>query len=84
LSNLRFATAVEPGNAAVEEHTRACRRLREADEPTLPSTIDRERAINPFLRCGEPAVIESARAHGATDIDEISVLAALRGWKNRF
>ena len=34
----------------------ASRELRSRDESTLPSTIDLERRINPFLRCREPAV----------------------------
>ncbi|MDE2080823.1 MAG: hydroxyacylglutathione hydrolase [Burkholderiales bacterium] len=84
LSNLRFAAAVEPANARRAEYEQACRALREAGHPTLPSSIALERQINPFLRCAEPAVVAAARAAGATADDEVSVLAALREWKNRF
>ena len=52
--------------------------------PTLPSTIAREREVNPFLRCAEPAVVEAARDHGATSDSGAAVLAALRQWKNEF
>ncbi|MDE2147768.1 MAG: hydroxyacylglutathione hydrolase [Burkholderiales bacterium] len=84
LSNLRFAAAVEPANARRAEHEARCRALREAGRPTLPSTVSLEREINPFLRCAEPAVVAAARAQGAAGDDEVSVLAALREWKNRF
>jgi hydroxyacylglutathione hydrolase len=52
--------------------------------PTLPSRIDLELQINPFLRCTAPAVVGAARTQGATDDSPVAVLAALREWKNRF
>jgi len=76
-SNLRFAAAVEPGNAEVAARTQ---RLA---QPSTPSTIGEERATNPFLRSAEPAVIEAARARGAAG-DPVSVFAAVRGWKDNF
>jgi hydroxyacylglutathione hydrolase len=84
MSNLRFAAAVEPGNtrrAAFDAH---CRTLREQGLPTLPSSIATELAVNPFLRCAEAEVRASAVAQGATAEDTVSVLGALREWKNRF
>jgi hydroxyacylglutathione hydrolase len=84
LSNLRFAAAVEPDNEQRQAYERRCVALREARHPTLPSSIETERQLNPFLRCTEPAVIAAAQAHGADADDEVSVLAALRDWKNRF
>jgi hydroxyacylglutathione hydrolase len=84
LSNLRFAAAVEPHNAAIAAHDARCRALREAGQPTLPSTIGLELEINPFLRCAAPAVVASACALGAAGDDRVSVFAALREWKNRY
>ncbi len=84
LANLRFAAAVEPDNAAVRAQILACEALRRRDEPTLPSTIERERAINPFLRCAEATVIAAAREHGATDDRGDTVFGAIRAWKNEF
>ena len=49
-SNGRFAAHVEPDNADVAERMREVDRLRAAGEPTVPTTIGRERATNPFLR----------------------------------
>ncbi len=84
LSNLRFAAAVEPANAQIADHTDWCRATREAGRPTLPSTLARERQINPFLRCAEPAVIAAARSHGARNDSGVEVFGALREWKNHY
>ena len=84
LSNLRFAAAVEPANEAIRAHTVHCQAQRAAGAPTLPSSLETERRINPFLRCSEPAVIAAARAQGAPDDSSVAVFTALREWKNRF
>jgi hydroxyacylglutathione hydrolase len=84
LSNLRFAAAVEPDNPEIAAQVEACRVLRARGLPTLPSSIGREREINPFMRCDVAAVIAAAREHGATDDGGAAVLGALREWKNGF
>mgnify|MGYP001563652622 CR=1 FL=1 len=85
LANIRFARAVDPDNAALAAREARARRLREAGRPTLPSTLGEERATNPFLRCAEPVVIESANKYlGARIADPVRVFAAIRDWKNRF
>jgi len=85
VSNLRFAAAVEPGNADVEQHLSHCKSLRAQNLVTLPSSIGLEKRINPFLRTGQEAVFRAAHAHaGAASNDPVAVFAALREWKNRF
>lgn len=84
LANLRFARTIEPANAELAAYTAWCESRRAAHVPTLPSSIERERQVNPFLRCGEPAVARSARDHGAASNDPVAVLGALREWKNEF
>ena len=84
LSNLRFAQAVEPGNAALAAYTLRCQALRDAGLPTLPSSVTLERAVNPFLRCAEAEVQATALAQGAVNDDPVSVFTALREWKNNF
>ena len=81
-SNLKFANAVEPANAALARYTVACRALRADGLPTLPSTIAQERAINPFMRCDAPDVVTAAQSRGAADGSGPAVLGALREWKN--
>ncbi len=84
LANLRFARAVQPDNAALSAYMAECAARRAAGEPTLPSTIAREREINPFLRCAEAGVASVARQHGATGDEPVEVFAALRRWKDGF
>ncbi len=85
LSNLKFATVVEPGNAQLIGYRQQCEAQRARGEPTLPSSMAVEKEINPFLRTRVAAVARAAGTHGAPDPgDEVAVFAALRQWKNEF
>jgi hydroxyacylglutathione hydrolase len=85
LANIKFARAVDPGNAMLAAREARAQALRAAGRPTLPSTLGEERATNPFLRCAEPVVIDSANKYLGSRIgDPVSVFAAIREWKNRF
>jgi hydroxyacylglutathione hydrolase len=85
LSNLKFARAVEPENAAVAEYTAQAEQRRGADQPTLPSTLGLERRVNPFLRCDEPSVQAAARRRaGAPLASRTEVFATVRRWKDEF
>ena len=85
LANIRFARAVDPENPTLAAREARAQALRDAGRPTLPSTLGEERATNPFLRCAEPAVIESANKYlGARAADPARVFAAIREWKNKF
>ena len=63
LSNLRFALAVDGDNNALIERSFVEQERRSRGVPTLPSNIALERATNPFLRCAEPALMQSASSH---------------------
>lgn len=85
LANIKFARAVDPDNRLLAAREQRARALRAAGQPTLPSTLGEERATNPFLRCAEPVVVESANKYlGARAADPVRVFAAIREWKNRF
>ncbi len=84
LSNLRFARAVEPGNATLARYTAECEAKRARQLPTLPSSISLEREINPFLRSRQPAVMAAVQGLDASARNETAVFAALREWKNQF
>jgi hydroxyacylglutathione hydrolase len=85
LSNIRFAKAAEPGNKALLELENRASAHRAQTLPTLPSNIGQEKATNPFLRAEEPQVIASASRYvGKPLADPVSVLAAIREWKNNF
>ncbi len=85
LSNIRFAQAVEPGNAklAARKHRESARR--ERGEPTVPFAIGEELETNPFLRCDSPEVIASAERHAGRTLESpVEVFAEVRAWKNGF
>lgn len=87
LSNLRFALALEPGNAVLAARQALEAAKRAAGQPTLPSSIALELATNPFLRCADAALQAAARERApqpAADASELAVFTALRQWKNQF
>jgi hydroxyacylglutathione hydrolase len=82
LSNARFALAAEPDNAALQARMKEAERAREEGRFLVPSTIGEEKATNPFLRAGEPALARGVGLEPGTD--PAPVFKALREWKNRF
>lgn len=84
VNNLAFAAAVEPDNQAIAEARADADGDRAAGRPTLPSSIADERAINPFLRWDQPAVIAAAEARAGPHQDADAVFATIRGWKDAF
>ncbi|QCP51793.1 hydroxyacylglutathione hydrolase [Trinickia violacea] len=84
-ANLRFALAVEPANAALQQRAQAVDQLRAAGLPTVPSTIAVELETNPFLRVKSPEVIAAAVGYsGGELLGDAEVFSALRDWKNVF
>lgn len=80
-ANVRFALTVEPENAALRERAEEVSRLAGAGQPTIPSTIGQEKAVNPFLRADMPEV---AAAVGLTNAPPAQVFSEIRGRKDRF
>lgn len=84
-SNLAFARAVLPDDGAIAAAIAEISGRRARGEPSLPSTIGRERSINVFLRAGEPGVAAAASAHaGALCAPGLPTFTALRRWKDGF
>lgn len=83
-ANLRFALACEPDNPAIWQRIETTRQLRDAGQPSLPSTIALEKDTNPFLRCNEPAIIRTLQGQGLLDTGELAVFTALRNWRSHF
>ena len=81
ISNLRFAQAVEPNNPELAQYLEYCQQLRKNGQPTLPSTLQTELAINPFMRTRAADVIAAAVQHDSQTRPQepASVLATLRG-----
>jgi hydroxyacylglutathione hydrolase len=87
-SNLRFAVAVDPNNAALSARFQQVQMARERGESTVPSTLGEEKHTNPFLRYDQPAIIQTLRDTGklshAEPVASVAAFAALREWKNSF
>ena len=84
-ANLRFALAVDPENGAAREYQDSVERIRASGSPTLPSSMDLEIRVNPFLRCEQPSVVSAAEHHAGKTLEgPAEVFGVLRAWKDRF
>ena len=78
-SNARFALHADPDNAELQDYAAQIAKLRAAGTPTVPTTLGRELATNPFLRADDAAL--AARWGGG---DAVATFAALRAAKDSF
>ncbi len=81
LSNARFALTVDPTNLELRTRALEIENLRAQNRVTLPTTIGKEKATNPFMRADDPAVQAAVGMSGAAPV---AVFAELRERKNRF
>lgn len=80
--NLQFAATVEPSNL---DQQRYAEKLNDPNlYCSLPSTIELENKVNPFLRTMEESVQEYARQNGVKMITPLSVFKLLRKEKDNF
>ncbi|MXY63578.1 MAG: hydroxyacylglutathione hydrolase [Synechococcus sp. SB0665_bin_28] len=77
-TNVAFALGQDPHNPALQAFAQQVEQLRQARLPTIPSHLEVELQVNPFLRCHTPALQE---ATGKTD--PVDVLAELRQRRNQ-
>lgn len=85
LANLNFALSVEPNNRAMVDYYNQVVTLRQQNKSTIPTNIAQELKINPFLRCGENEIKQSAQEYvGQQLLTELEVFTAIRLWKDNF
>jgi len=85
LANIQFALHVDPDNTWLHRRREDAEQARTCGIPTLPSSLGTEKLTNPFLRWDQPSIIQAMeRRTGQALKDDVSVLAALRHWKNNF
>ena len=85
LSNINFALLVEPDNTELQQYAQTVAAERQQAKPTLPSTIAREQAVNPFLHCGDDrlqAILQQQFKQPCPDPE--NRLKLLRLWKDNF
>lgn len=78
-SNARFAVHADPDNAALADYVADIGKQRAKGLPTVPATLSRELATNPFLRADDPAM--QARWGGNAPHE---TFAAIRAAKDSF
>src|SRR3954453_8114092 len=79
-SNVKFASTVEPDNAALKARADEVAQLRAAGNPTIPTLLGEEKKANVFLRADEPSVAAALRLKGASAAE---VFGELRERKNK-
>lgn len=85
LANIAFAQAAEPNNEELSDYKDWAVQQRASNAPTLPSSIQRELAVNPFLRCHSSELVNNVSHHKAAPLtSQTEVFAALRSWKDNF
>jgi len=86
-ANLEFATLVDPQNVSLANRKRHVDLLRRQGLPTIPTDLETELQTNPFLRCDEPALKQSAATQSNIvndNTNEAEVFQIIRRWKDRF
>ena len=69
----------------IKERLAEAIKKREGMQPTLPTTLETENQTNPFLRCNEKSVIDSASNYAGRSLDNpVDVFATIRDWKDSF
>lgn len=76
--NLRFALQLEPQNPILKQALTETLEKRRHNLPTLPTTMAREKAINPFLRAGSIELKKALRMPTASDIEAFTLLRRMR------
>jgi len=84
LSNLIFAKQVEPKNDKLNDYYHEVIIMRENDISTIPTTLNRELQINPFLRVSNASLRESIsdKLSDSVQLSDTEIFKFLRTWKD--
>lgn len=83
--NLLFAHEIEPQNPAIQTRLAIVDALLKQQLPTLPSRLGEEKLTNPFLRCDETEVRETAEKHAGRKLSTpVEVFTVIRQLKDQF
>ncbi|MEQ9208800.1 MAG: hydroxyacylglutathione hydrolase, partial [Pseudomonadales bacterium] len=85
-ANLAFAQSVEPGNREIMVRMEEVAALRAQGIPSIPTNIQLENAVNPFLRTASPEIISSVMKNASLNAspDQVDVFRQLRKMKDLF
>ena len=80
-ANAKFALTIDPDNSALTSRTDEVNAARATGQPTVPTTLETERATNPFLRAADPGIRAHLGLHNASDAE---VFTEIRARKDQF
>ncbi len=79
-ANAAFALSIDPDNAALIDYAEDVKQKRSRNVPTVPTTIAKEKAANPFLRA-DILPFQKAMGHAG---DAVATFAEVRKRKDNF
>lgn len=82
LANLAYASTIDINNPALTERIIADKSRRKQGQPTIPSSIDKEKATNPFLRPLDPAFCQHYAAAHNISSEPLAVFSDIRKRKD--
>ncbi len=84
LSNLKFALEVDSENYDLKQEYENVLEKVNSDIPTLPTTLNKELKVNPFLRCDNLSIQKKIAEKFNISGGELEIFTALRKWKDNF
>ncbi len=84
LSNLKFALEVDKDNELLKNEFIDVEKLVSSGKPSLPTNLDKEFKLNPFLRCNDANIKNKIIQKFDIMDDELEIFTALRKWKDNF
>lgn len=84
LSNLKFALEVDKDNKDLMNEFNNIEKLISSDIPSLPTNLNKELKLNPFLRCHDIDIKNKVIEKFDIIDDELQIFTALRKWKDNF
>ncbi|XP_031130786.1 hydroxyacylglutathione hydrolase 2, mitochondrial-like isoform X1 [Ipomoea triloba] len=82
LSNSKFALSIEPGNQELQSYAAQITNLRKKGLPTIPTTLEKEKLCNPFLRTFSMEIRKSLNIPDSAD--DAEALKVIRQAKDNF
>jgi len=84
LSNLKFALEADDANKELIEEFKQVENKINLNTPSLPTKLDKELEVNPFLRCDNINIQNKIIEKFKVSNNELEVFTALRKWKDNF
>ena len=84
LSNLKFALEADEANKELIEEFKKVENKINLNTPSLPTRLDKELELNPFLRCDNINIQNKIIEKFNVSDNELEIFTALRKWKDNF